>query len=294
MRNINDNDLKKLLADLPEIDLPEGFHDETMQKLHNEHRMDDHKGGTLPPATQSSHNPKPNPKRRRAIIYIGSFTSAAAVLLAVLITTLNLGQSTADLAPMAMEAPEAAAGQPFAARLVDAEFNFDDADFYGEAWEYGIMAAEALTERPEPEIAMGRTQAQLWDAFENDLWAQAITTDAFPFPDHLPTDHLDPNLAEIYGFAFTFEIIITVDDFDYAREAIINLGATYHEMMLEMVLQPAFEDLETTFAALYALGTIEEYRVTSTNTLVLSNAQHIMDAQADANTISIILLHNLP
>jgi len=287
---INDDDITKMLADLPEIDLPEGFHDEVMQKIHYENR----RGELRSPA------PK---KNRRTIWYIGSLTTAAAAVIAILITVIgfenNWGQpeftTVADaapqIAPQATPAPaaemRARQAEPEPAGEAEADFYMDFAmDF---SPEYGAVAEPfaAMAEMPMTQ-GRGHMDAQLWGFNLDDDAYQATNVSVFSFPDHLPTDLID--LDHAYSYAFTFQIFIAVDDLEYAREAIRNLGAPYSQM----TLQPAFEDLPATFAALYALGIVEEYRVTATNTLVLSNMQHVMDLSEAANTIDIFLLQNYP
>jgi hypothetical protein len=59
-------------------------------------------------------------------------------------------------------------------------------------------------------------------------------------------------------------------------------------------LQPAFEDLEAAFIALYNLGIVEEYRVTTTDILALNDAEQAADLRDGANTIFITLLQHEP
>jgi len=271
---ISDDDITKMLAELPEIELPNGFHEEIMKKVRPEHR----RGELRSPA---------NKKNRRTIWYIGSFATAAAVMVAFMITVLDFGQNQwayGDLMSVADVAPFVA--------------DTEDMDIAMEIMEIAEMP---IAQFAAPEAAMGRMDVQvesegIWNYgriwSEDDEWAQAVSTSVFPYPDHLPTDLLDFELAEY--FASTFEITIRVDDLFYAQEAIHGLGTPQDDFGLAIKLQPDFADLEATFIALYALGIVEEYRITMTNTLALSNMQQIFEALESANTIFITLLQDVP
>jgi hypothetical protein len=356
---ISDNDIIKMLAELPEIELPEGFHDEVMQKVK---------------AEAGRAGPKPK-KKSRTIWYIGSFAAAAAAVAVIMLTVTDFGQNQwnyGEFAAVADAAPPMAAEAEAAMEIFDLDldlefalgggYDFDidfDSDFgytleaetpislidtrlyqrnYGD-FATGAGIASRGTEIPEtvtvpgivmapetvmapaaePEAAMeifgleleddldlelgfvfapevgvpiARPDAELWSQNLDDVWAQAVTVSVFPFPEHLPTDLLDFELSEY--FAFTFEIFIAVDDMEYARETIDDMGGVDDEIANGMILQPAFEDLEATFTALYALGVVEEYRVTATNTLVLSNMGRVYEIWQEANTIFITLLHEEP
>jgi len=289
---INDDDITKMLAELPEIDLPEGFHDEVMQKIHYENR----RGELRPPA------PK---KNRRTIWYIGSLTTAAAAVIAILITVIgfenNWGQpeftAVADAAPQI--APQATPTPAAEVRVRQAEpepageaeadfymgfytdFNMDSSPEYGTLAEpFGIMTEMQMTQ------GRGSLDAQVWSLDLDDDAYQATSFNVFLFPDHLPTDLIDLN-ATYDGYVFMFQIVIAVDDVEYAQQAIRGMGAED-----QMALRPPTEDLEATFVALYNLGVVEKYTITTTSTLVLSNMQHATDLLEAANTIDIFLLQN--
>ena len=260
-----------MLAELPEIELPEGFHDEVMQKVKAE-----------------AGEPR---KKSRTIWYIGSFATAAAAVAVVLMLTLpDFGQNqwsygdftaVADAAPRATELPQAMivpaapAAEP---EMAMGGFNYDF-----------DLSLDIVT---EAEVPMGRMDMQLWSQsleLEDTMAQPAIS--AFTFPQHLPTELLDSEISD--NFAFTFEIFIAVDDIDYAQEAIRNMGALDDETAFQLILQPAFEDLESAFAALYALGTVEEYRVIA-STSAQRHMQRNYEILQEANTIFITLLHDAP
>lgn len=258
---INDNDISKILAELPEMELPEGFHDEVMAKIKAEAK-------------------KPRVKKKsRTIWYIGSFATAAAAAAVIMLTFSDFGQNNwstegfADAAPMTESANQAAGLVPEAAMAMDMDMEQFEADFALEA-------------------PIARMDAQHLGEFENRVWTQVVTTSVSHFPDHLPTDLLHFDLSE--HFAFTFEIFIAVDDINHAQEAIYNLGEPINETPFGITLQPASEDLETVFTALYALGIVEEYRITSTNTALLSDLRRVDRILEEANTITVTLLHNAP
>ncbi|MCL2573774.1 MAG: hypothetical protein FWE34_04380 [Defluviitaleaceae bacterium] len=244
---IKDSDIKKTLAELPEIDLPEGFHNETMQRIRAE-------------AANISRK-----KKSRIIWYIGSFSTAAAATIAILLVFTNFGNTytTGEIAEF--DAPT--------------------------AW----IAPHGIEERiADPEIAIAHTPTNGSITRSNDPFSdssqQAITTITYLRPAHLPTDLIDFDLGDRY--ALTFQIIIAVDDIAYAQESIRTLGISFYESVFNISIQPSFEDLEAIFTQLYALGNVEEYSITIADTWVLSNMQQINDLITNANTITVILLQN--
>jgi len=106
---INETDIKEMLAKLPEIELPEDFHDEVMSKI------------------------KLGGKRKRPIVrYIGPLAVAAA-LVVIMVAVLDFGPAyedfSVDLAPFAVAAEADIGGE---APMVRAVTPFDaDAAFEG-------------------------------------------------------------------------------------------------------------------------------------------------------------------
>jgi len=70
---INENDITKILADLPEIELPEGFHDEVMQKI-----------------KEAAPSIPARAKRRPLVRYIGLLVAAAALVF-IVVAVLDFG-----------------------------------------------------------------------------------------------------------------------------------------------------------------------------------------------------------
>jgi len=81
---ISDDDLKRALAELPEIELPAGFHDEVMAKIRKEAK----------------------PKQKKPLNYkvIGSFAAAAALVVIAVVTVMDFGQRVAE-SPQEAAAP---------------------------------------------------------------------------------------------------------------------------------------------------------------------------------------------
>ncbi|MCL2376482.1 MAG: hypothetical protein FWC76_03695 [Defluviitaleaceae bacterium] len=270
---INDNDIAKILADLPEIELPEGFHDEVMAKI------------------KEVGAASGRPKKRPLVRYIGPFVAAAALVFIVM-AVLDFGPSPMDYGGGIAQAPIAAIAEaeveaelwatPSMARAFDEDFDaFDDA-FENFEWysDYELFGTG---------IAVAFVGGSLEEQFENAGFPTSIVSHMFfPYgPDHLPTDNL--HFDTEYRFAITFDITILVEDLAQATHALNDLGA----QAPVMALQPAFEDLEATFTALYALGTVQEYHMTITDAwalMVSGPRNRIASAWEEANTINVIFI----
>ena len=307
---INDDDIIKMLAELPEIELPEGFHDEVMQRVQKEaHRRNAYRASA---------------KKRRAVWYIGSFTAAAAmVAIIITVTNLNFGptlqfDAVAEVprAIMATPAPYTAmTAEPEAAgglwtwvqdeaeaveeesttlnmRLVplDEDEYADDADDdFIVAQEAPVTPEEIFEDEPDffaeaDEDGADMDMAPLIAAAPlpvGDVFDALTTISIVPFPDKLPTE--DPIFTTEDRFAVTFELTIAVDDISYAQQ-----------LADQMDLQPTYEDLEATFYALYALGTVHEYRVMVTDIYAIEDTYRAAEILARANKISIIFLQKMP
>ena len=118
---ISDNDLKRVLAELPEIELPAGFHNEVMAKIREEG--------------------KPKKKKPLNFRVIGSFAAAAALVIIVAATIIDFGSRVAEIT----ETPAAALAPAMDMDVMNDElfpplpslpFTFQDSDIaLGEAFD---------------------------------------------------------------------------------------------------------------------------------------------------------------
>ena len=222
---VNENDIAKILAEMPEIELPEGFHDEVMQKLKAE------------AAGPKLGKPKAK-KKSRAIWYAGSFAAvaAAAVFAAVMLVSEPNFTADAEPAPLAMAAPTPMPEMAAAAAEPEAPM--------------APFAADA---------PIGRMDAQIWvDDYYGEM-AMEIEAD---FHLYEWADAVFSMLSEPEGrYALNIGIMIEPYDMAYAQSRLIELSGFDDAAML---VSTDFDNFPEVFMFLLSLGHLADYHMPPT------------------------------
>jgi len=281
MSDYNDKNLQMILDELknlPEIDLPDGFHDNVMNKIRDE------------AARQKAR------KRRKISGAIGGLAAAAAVVF-IMAFVLDFGagdpQYAGDFAAMPVPQmveipmPMAAAGEADSpgswARFADDAEMSADAEF--------MTNIDAI-----PPAFLGFTLEEQFDnvmATRDDEPNRMAVISAVSFPDRLPTDAI--NFYTPDRFAISFELRVVTDDFDAAMHVAGSLAGemdhvhSWHYgdfIRNDIVMAFEFEELEEIFVMLYDLGIVEEYRSIIVDTWLFDDAEEAdMAMEAHGNVI---------
>ena len=259
---INDNDIKKMLAELPEIELPEGFHDEVMQKVRAEAKMP---GAERPKAK----------KKSRAMWYIGSLaTVAAAVLIMVILPDFGADfTADAEPAPVAMATPAPAPAPP--GEVMTGAGAAEEAEAEPEVLGDMVAAAPFAVEAP---LARMDERLQLWSN-DHDLYYGALEMEA-DFNLYDWAEAVFSLLSQPEGrYALNIGIVIRPYDMAYAQNRLLELSGFDDAAML---LSTDFDNFPEVFMSLLALGELADFNMRPTG---------IWEGE---DVIFITLLHNRP
>jgi len=121
----------------------------------------------------------------------------------------------------------------------------------------------------EPPILIPDTLEEQFDRVLDEGFMACLTS-VISYPTGLPTEHTSFSTPD--RFSISYEIRIVVDNPDYAVESLngypgqasnFRLISSGNSTSIEAILAVEFEDLNSVFADLYAIGIVEEYRVTA-------------------------------
>ena len=248
------------LKNLPEIDLPIGFHQEAMAKVR-----------------QEAAKPKTKPRKWRRIYTVaGSLAAAAAIFAAVFMMPLeeNAAQQATDFA--LTEPQTAEIETPMRSAIIEAETGIGIVEFAADIAPMTPISADFTLE----------------EQFEN------ITTDTTlinttSFPEHLPTETINFHTED--RFAISFELRVVTEDFDAALQIAGEMVGEmdyihswqYGDLIRnDLAMAFEFEELEEVFTALYDLGVVEEYSTIIVDTWLLEDEEEAYLAmEAHGNVI---------
>jgi len=247
---------------LPEIDLPDGFHQEAMAKVRQE--------------VAKSAKPKPR-KWHKIYAAVGSLAAATAIFVAVFITPFEEGApQQADDFMTTAPAPLTAETPMMRSAPIEAEADIDIAEF----------AADIAL------VAPASADITLEEQFENTT-TDTTLINTTPFPEHLPTETINFHTED--RFAISFELRVITEDFDAALQIAGEMAEEmdyihswqYGDLIRnDLAMAFEFEELEEVFTALYDLGVVEEYSTIIVDTWLLEDEEEAYLAmEAHGNVI---------